>query len=64
MKTLSVSPPDPSSSAGTKVASAPAQPNSSAPKVSRQPRIQPVPAKGERQRCSVCAGSMFGQYAA
>src|SRR3982751_6221578 len=33
-------------SEGTSVARAPSQPYSSAPKVSRQPRIQPVPACG------------------
>ena len=44
---------------------APSQPYSSAPKVSRQPRIHPVPVCGEEgQRRSICAGSMFDPYAA
>ena len=40
--------------------SAPSQPKSSPPKVSRQPISQPVPAIGEYgARSFICAGSMF-----
>ena len=47
-------------SSGTRVAIAPSQPYSSAPNVSRQPRIQPVPVCGDDgQRRSICSGSMF-----
>ncbi len=44
----------------TTVASAPSQPMSSPPNVSRQPCSHPVPAIGEwGARCSICSGCMF-----
>ncbi|SHW30743.1 Uncharacterised protein [Mycobacteroides abscessus subsp. abscessus] len=42
------------------MASAPSQPMSSPPKVSRQPCSQPVPAIGEcGARCNICSGCML-----
>src|SRR3954451_8016853 len=50
---------------GTTMGSAPSQPCSSPPNVSRQPTSQPVPAAGEcGQRSSICSGSMLEPYAA
>jgi len=47
------------------VASAPSQPRSSPPKVSRQPSSQPVPAMGEWGHLwCICAGSRLLPYAA
>src|SRR6478735_10918904 len=53
------------SGSGTTIGSAPSQPRSSPPKVSRQPLSHPVPAAGEwGHRSSICSGSMFEPYAA
>ena len=53
--------PDP----GPTIGSAPSQPSSSPPKLSRQPTSHPVPAAGEcGHRSSICSGSMFEPYAA
>jgi len=47
------------------VASAPSQPISSPPKVSRHPSSQPLPRCGEcGQRYAICTGSMLLPYAA
>src|SRR5579875_715550 len=50
---------------GTIIGSAPSQPCSSPPKVSRQPCNHPVPAAGEcGHRSSICSGSILEPYAA